>query len=801
MTKCSAGVDSRSKSPAVHRQNTTLPPDLYAMGLRNLIRSQYRWTLPRESHCAQHIPALPSGRALIVTTDHEHEALLNKQRLRDISSFKLRFDKTTYAYSLDTGGKEYPYRGQGPIWDQNSCHLDCCIVAARILNVGLTAADSGSKPRASWLQSLESVPQKFFDLASNDWESLDRQTNVDRRHHFWDNDLPQLIEGNPNRPHFAPASQVWELCTSQMGQFSFLARESLSGCHHCGATPVPKSFSSHQSLSLDVARSQVDELERQLGPRPSIAQLISRELGPSQKRCGKCRAPDGRTRWREILDDLPPRLVVVPGEVTQELLFQATSDDVRFRYLSAGGEVQAVYRWLGGIYHSKHHFRLYWIDDAEEYTKSPTSHVKIYDGMCASGAIIGGIAVPASQRDEKVPRHWSRGSVVLFYERLDKAALVKAADTVKADLDIILGLEVAGASVRDYDYHNPKVPHSHNHQEAEKEDAAANRKVANNHASPVKQGDEAKGSAKADHTTKGKLDRQRAQSPASNSGQQDDTDHDSLFNDDEYQPVIDPSDDGGNTPGEDGGSQEQKRKDEDDGKKDANVSTSKDRSSTDNQKENSNCPGKLPHRSPSRSPPLSPKPPETPPSKQDILFSRISPSRLLNYLLPTPSPPPEEQLEQQQQPPPLPPRAGPSRHNGGNDDDFIYTPQITPSLSAGEESSPPELSEGLVSPPQLRRSARISKKSRDSRTSQKKLPKVQEAGTLRFPKASPKLNVQAARTGDSRGRNTVRMQSVSVARKRTRHMSPTRLKNQQKNNNVGGARPTKRLRFARAVDD
>ncbi|KAL8729276.1 MAG: hypothetical protein Q9181_005067, partial [Wetmoreana brouardii] len=507
LIKSSAGADSRSKSPAVHRQSTTLPPDLYATGLRNLIRSQYRWTLPLEADCAQHIPALPSGRALIVSTDQEYEALLNERRLRDISSFKLCFDKTTHVYSPNAGGKEYPYRGQGPIWDENSCHLDCCIVAARILNVGLTAADSGSKSRASWLQSLESVPLKFFELVTNDWESLDRQTNVDRRHRFWDDDLPQLVKGTLNRPHFAPASQVWELCTYQMGQFSFLARESLSSCHHCGAAPVPKSSANHQSLSLDVARSQIDELKQQLGPRPSIAELIGQELDPSQRRCGKCRALDGRTRRREILGDLPPRLVLVPGEVTQELLSRSTSDDVRFRYLSASGEEQATYRWLGGIYHSKRHFRLYWIDDAEEYTRSPTSHVKIYDGMCASGAIIGGVAVPAGQRDEKVPRHWSRGPVVLFYERLDKAALMKAAVTVKTDLDVILDLEVEGTSVRDYDSRNPTVHPSHDHLKAEKEDAAANRKDVGN---PHKQGNKAKGSATTDHNTEGKLDRQRA---------------------------------------------------------------------------------------------------------------------------------------------------------------------------------------------------------------------------------------------------------------------------------------------------
>ncbi|KAL9578069.1 MAG: hypothetical protein Q9203_007227, partial [Teloschistes exilis] len=197
-----------------------------------------------------------------------------------------------------------------------------------------------------------------------------------------------------------------------MKQFSFLSRETLSECRHCGAAPIIQDFRSHQSLSLDVSKAQMDEIKEQSRGQPSVARWVDRKLGPSRKRCGKCRSPDGRIRKREINGDLPPRLVVLPGELLLDSISQPASNNVRFKY--------------------------------------PKEYIKIYDGLFASGAIIEGIPVSPGKRDDKVPASWSNGPAILFYERVNQAALSSATESLKAGLDIALSLESRGASMANF---------------------------------------------------------------------------------------------------------------------------------------------------------------------------------------------------------------------------------------------------------------------------------------------------------------------------------------------------------------
>ncbi|KAL8712585.1 MAG: hypothetical protein Q9220_003116 [cf. Caloplaca sp. 1 TL-2023] len=230
-----------------------------------------------------------------------------------------------------------------------------------------------------------------------------------------------------------------------MGQFSFRMSEGLGQCYSCGATNAP-TVRNLQYLSLDASTDQIGTLQDEFGQRPSIAQLIERELNPLPKKCGTCRSSNGRSRHRLIVGDLPQRLVIFPGENLQAIVSQATSDNVRFRYVSFDGlRVYATYRWLGGIYCKNGHFRVYWTDG--EYGRW-SKKLKVYDGMCVSGAIVGG--VPASF-DEKVPACWSRGPVVLFYERVNKLALERAAKSVKLYLDDLLRIESEGARQEHHD--------------------------------------------------------------------------------------------------------------------------------------------------------------------------------------------------------------------------------------------------------------------------------------------------------------------------------------------------------------
>ncbi|KAL8717593.1 MAG: hypothetical protein Q9181_008304, partial [Wetmoreana brouardii] len=228
-----------------------------------------------------------------------------------------------------------------------------------------------------------------------------------------------------------------------------------------------------------------------------------------------------------------------------------------------------------------------------------------------------------------------------------------------------------------------------------------------------------------------------------------------LFNDDEYQPDIETDNDGEEIPGADGGTREQKRKDRD------KIAAKFSRATKD----------------PSVEARYS--------VFQNIAFktTKLPAANTISTSRGTA-------------------RIYDGGNDDGNDDEFICTPETTPPLSAGEESSPLELfGEGLVSPPPPRHSARISKESSDFRTSQTKLLEVQKAGILKIPKAPPKPIVQAARTGESRGRSTVRMQSALVRRKRTLSTTSTASSKEKEKFDVDEARPTKWLRFADAVDE
>ncbi|KAL8666627.1 MAG: hypothetical protein Q9168_007440 [Polycauliona sp. 1 TL-2023] len=416
------------------------------------IRREYRWEIPLDTGCAPYITKLPLQRRVVNTVGHAtvYGNVLQSRKVQLITNLKIALDADTHVYSLQPGGKPFPFRGQGPIWDQNSCHLDVCIVAARLLNVGLAIADKGrEKTRDSWLRTLPPVQQKFLDLIAADWEGMDKATNIDRRHAFWDDELA-YPEGILKRPALGSASNVWNRCTSGMGQFGFEKRDSFTSCKNCGKPSISNPPGHHQYLSLDMAEDEYKEQTSQFGEeaRKPLEYWLDRALKPLDKRCGSCRTPDGRSHSRDIVGGLPQRLVVVPGPYVQGLISAATSDYVHFSYWSANGEQKATYRWLGGIYHREKHFRLYWTD-SDRISKDPC--LKVYDGLRAYGSIIGGI--PAFSREDKVPPAWSRQSTILFYERVDKAALETAAESVRrgmlSTLSDALRAECIGAQVPD----------------------------------------------------------------------------------------------------------------------------------------------------------------------------------------------------------------------------------------------------------------------------------------------------------------------------------------------------------------
>ncbi|KAL8984196.1 MAG: hypothetical protein Q9205_001774 [Flavoplaca limonia] len=587
---------------------------------------------------------------------------------------KLVFQINTHNYSLHPEGIPCPFRGQGPIWDQNSCHLDVCIVAARLLDVGSTIADRSSVSRNTWLRALQPVQQRFLDLVSADWEGMDRLTNINCRHHFWDHDLAP-IKGLSKRPDFGSALNVWDQCASQMGQFGFKRSDGISSCASCGAAPASKLARHHQYLSLDMSQAQYQEHKSQFteAGKP-IEWWIGRELGPLVKRCGSCKTPAGRSLSREIVGALPQRLVVVPGQFVQGLISGATSDHVQFSYWSADGEQKATYRWLGGVYYRNHHFRLYWIDGDLTY---PEPHVRVYDGRQASGAIVGGIR--AFSHDDKVPPSWARAPTILYYERVDEVALVSAANSISTHFESTLAsalcvesLGAQGSDVADKEQIALEDSRASGDGAVDGRELMVTKQDGVSHEeagievpelgpggpeafSNIDQS-ETLNNTEDFHPDQPQIGRLEGPTETVKDASGDDKDQDNSDNESMT----------GNSPEEDNNSGESGKEDSDhdENKPDDNQDQTKE-SNTDDEEEGNDGPrddsggGPRPPKSPSKTPPQSPAksprtpppktpPPQTPPhqAQQGGLFASFSPSRLLGLFTPLRSgtksePPPE----------------------------------------------------------------------------------------------------------------------------------------------------------------
>ncbi|KAI4216325.1 MAG: hypothetical protein LQ351_001335 [Letrouitia transgressa] len=323
------------------------------------------------------------------------------------------------AASLSVGGRGFLLRGRGPIWDKQSCAVDCCIVAGRLLDVGYTIADRGNATRFDWIQTLKHEEREYLKCIASDWESFGVEASKQHRNDFWTNGLHLKIG------ELTHATRVWNTCVQNMGQFCFTEVDAVSECQNCGKPAPPQHIKKQTCVSLDMNAQHSESLEQRHGEKISMGMALERYFGSTPRRCGACKDREGRAKRVQVIGKLPPRLTVQPGGQFGKMVVGTTSDKISFPYLSTKGEAKATYRWLGGIYflETMKHFRVYWVDD---HHGGQNKALKIYDGLDLLGCMYG--RVPAHNSDEEncVPPQWAAGATILFYERMDYDALVKS---------------------------------------------------------------------------------------------------------------------------------------------------------------------------------------------------------------------------------------------------------------------------------------------------------------------------------------------------------------------------------------
>lgn len=387
--------------------------------IRSFLRTAYHQSWQLEPDFPHYLPVQPISGGQTIVSDAALQNLLGHVGSPRITSLQILSHITSTGlqnYEFSENGLFHPYRGRGPFWQNNSCALDCVIVAARLLSIGITVEDRGDASRSEWLKNLAPLERNFIGLTSVPWEGISNPDSVTVRDHFLDNYLNEFKKNNAQRPikkgGFLSVLALWRLCTPSMRQFCFWTRKQTL-CSKCNA-----STGAIPSLLNDVALPQLtDSVRARFGNRPTMSQLLNLNLSTIMRNCPAERCGGNKTRkvWSAISGDLPARLVVTPDSSYRDVE-NATSRRLGIEYHELGGRRNtAFYRWLGGIYNLNNHYRLYWTDckpndDSEKYM--------VYDGMKLGGSILGGVAPGNS--NTKVPPYWCQGTDVLFYERIEQ---------------------------------------------------------------------------------------------------------------------------------------------------------------------------------------------------------------------------------------------------------------------------------------------------------------------------------------------------------------------------------------------
>lgn len=341
-------------------------------------------------------------------------------------------------YRFREKGQPVPYRGRGPVWRKNSCAVDCCVVAARLLNLGITTADRASQTREDWLKTLTPLEEHFLRIVGMPWETISNSTCIEVRDEFYKSLL--LVMNSPTMTKqfqigsFFSATAIWRVCTSSMRQFAF------SDCRHSECTACNNTLprgAPRPNVNQDILLDSLTDDMKGAGERHEWSLLINNYFGNRLKKCNKC-GQNTRMERRRVYGSLPPRLVVSPSPEYRSGAIGTDSHHMTIKYEDSNGNPQeAIYRWLGGIFRARMHFRLYWID---EKNGEHNHQMMIYDGQLLEGSIIG--SIKPREPKQKVPGHWAKETDMLFYERIDllnPEKLHSTAELIKSSIDAIVG--------------------------------------------------------------------------------------------------------------------------------------------------------------------------------------------------------------------------------------------------------------------------------------------------------------------------------------------------------------------------
>lgn len=388
---------------------------------------EIRLLLPKETHCdlPQQLSCVVDQRHTPVSEPHEDPPSGAIDYRRDLSHIRLALQYDPWSYA-ETGDRElYPYYGQGPSWNQNSCAWDSIIVATSLLNnagpaIGGLAENPGLRPEQ----------HAFLQLVTLDWMKLDSdQCNVQRDY------FTQLYAVEFNKRNAIPYQiggtqsvlRLWEDITDNVEHFSFFVNRLTQSCGCRQAkpqigSPLKRSSVTNWMLNFASGTTEAKDLDLLLGN--SFRQVHQESM------CWPCEEPKRTTRY--AIHGEPPRCLIValdarcrPSRHTRTLkipydkLFPSSDGSPRL------DKFEATYEWLFGIYSNNiatedgvgfPHFAVF-CDDFKAGGETPRPFIH-YDDLAAKGAIVGGLQDPSRGPDDRVPQYWMDSCPPLLCYRL-----------------------------------------------------------------------------------------------------------------------------------------------------------------------------------------------------------------------------------------------------------------------------------------------------------------------------------------------------------------------------------------------
>lgn len=171
--------------------------------------------------------------------------------------------------SFNPTGNLFSYRGRGPIWQNNSCAVDCAIVVGRLLDAGSTVYD---RKQPGWTTRLSRAERAFIDATDANWDVLSRDESTTLRDTLWNVLAEESAAVRVGR--FNSVWSVWATATTSIRQFQFSCIETIMYCPCRRADQAPSTSTSFQSsfVTPPVHPNDKDGV--------SIQEVISRPFAP-----------------------------------------------------------------------------------------------------------------------------------------------------------------------------------------------------------------------------------------------------------------------------------------------------------------------------------------------------------------------------------------------------------------------------------------------------------------------------------------------------------------------------------------